>query len=352
MLIYFGLAFGLSIISTLAIKKIAYKFQIVDQPNLARKIHREPIPLLGGIGIFAAFFLTILIAYLSTNHFRHEYIHWPELLAIFIGGGMIMIGGILDDKYTLPAKKQIIGPIASALIVIIFGISIPYITNPLGGLIRLDQFSINIFWFKVVIISNVFTFIWLLMMMYTTKLLDGLDGLTSGVGLIAAILMFFVSLSKTLQQTDTALMALIFAGAILGFLIFNFYPAKIFLGEGGGLFIGFMIGILAIIAGGKISTAILVMGIPLLDVVWIVIRRQFMEKKSPFTTSDKKHLHFRLLDIGFSHRSAVMFFYALSLGIGSLALIVQGLNKIFAFAGLALVMAIIGILVVKIQKPG
>lgn len=350
MLIYFFIAFGLSIISTLLVKKIALKLQIVDRPNLSRKIHHQPIPLLGGFGIFVAFFLTILIIYYSTNYFRIEYIHWQELLVVFIGGSLIMIGGFLDDKYNLPAKKQIIWPIASALVVIIFGINVLYITNPLGGLIHLNRFRVSIWGFEWVILADVFTFIWLIMMMYTTKLLDGLDGLTSGVGLIAAILMFFVSLSKTLQQTDTALMSLVLAGAIAGFLIFNFHPAKLFLGESGSLFIGFMIGILAVIAGGKISTAILVMGIPLLDVVWIVLRRKLVEKKSPFTTSDKKHLHFRLLDAGFSHRSVVLFFYALSLGIGSLALIVQGVNKIFAFISLAAVMVLMGILVGRIQK--
>ena len=163
-------------------------------------------------------------------------------------------------------------------------------------------------------------------MIYTTKFLDGLDGLVSGIGTLGALILFIVSLFWDVPMSATSVLCLILAGALLGFLKYNFYPAKIFLGEAGSTFIGFMLGVLAIISGAKIATALLIMGIPVLDVIWVIIRRLISHKH--FYAGDRKHFHFRLLDAGLSHRQAVLFLYALTLIFGSSSLFLQSQDKI------------------------
>jgi UDP-GlcNAc:undecaprenyl-phosphate GlcNAc-1-phosphate transferase len=196
--------------------------------------------------------------------------------------------------------------------------------------------------------ADFLTFIWLMGMMYTTKLLDGLDGLVSGITIIGALIIAAISLNKVVAQPNTALIAIILAGAFLGFLIFNFHPAKIFLGEGGSLFAGLMLGVLAIISGSKIATTLLIVGIPILDVLWVIGRRVFTRK--PLGLADKKHLHFRLLDVGFSHRQAVIFLYVLTALFGVAALFLQTFQKLIALIILSLVMLILASALVIMYK--
>jgi len=187
-------------------------------------------------------------------------------------------------------------------------------------------------------------------MIYTTKFLDGLDGLVSGVTVIGSIILFCVSLFWDVDQSGTSVLCLILAGSTLGFLLFNFYPARIFLGEGGSTFLGFMLGVLAIISGAKIATALLIMGIPILDVVWVIIRRLFNERHSAFL-GDKKHLHFRLLDIGLNQRQVVLLLYLLTLIFGSIALFQDTIGKIVAFIVLIIVMlALASFVVIRYKK--
>jgi len=261
----------------------------------------------------------------------------------------------LDDKYGLKPSKQIIWPILACLVVIVSGIGITYITNPLGGTLYLDTVKIKILEagglpYYFTLFADLFALIWLMGMMYTTKLLDGLDGLVSGMTTIACFVVFFLSLNKEVAQPETALLAIILAGASFGFLVFNFYPAKIFLGEGGSLWLGFMLGVLSIISGAKIATTLLIMGIAILDVIWVIVRRLFFEQKSPFGTADRKHLHFRLLDVGLSHRQAVLFLWFLSLCFGLTALFFKGTQKLITLIVLAAVMIILAIILVLVYK--
>jgi UDP-N-acetylmuramyl pentapeptide phosphotransferase/UDP-N-acetylglucosamine-1-phosphate transferase len=223
----------------------------------------------------------------------------------------------------------------------------------LGGVMYLDTIKIKIFTinnlpYHIVLLADLFAFFWLMTMTYTTKFLDGLDGLVSGITTICAVILFALSLNKEVAQPETALLAIIFAGASLGFLIFNFHPAKIFLGEGGSLYTGFMLGVLAIISGAKIATALLILGIPLLDVLWVIFRRIFL-KSSPFM-ADKKHLHFRLLDIGLSHRMAVALLWLLSLIFGIAALFLGSQQKLISLIILFILMIILAIILVVFNK--
>jgi len=353
-LIAFSLAFFLSIILTLIVRKIALRLKIVDLPNLERKIHHNPIPLLGGVAVFFSFIFVLIYYSLFTNLVIGGFILPKHIVGLILAGLIIMVGGVLDDKFNLRPKYQIIFPLLAIVIVIVSGIGISQLRNPFGGTLSLKNWDLILFWYrglpyKITLLADLFTFLWLLGMMYTTKLLDGLDGLVAGVTVIGSFIVFFVSLSKTVVQPNTALIAIILAGAFAGFLIFNFNPARIFLGEGGSLFAGLMLGVLSILAGSKIATALLIMGIPILDVVWTIIRR-LRSGKNPFTFADRKHLHFRLLDVGLSQKQAVSFLYCLTALFGSLTLFLQSFGKLIALMILAVVMLILVVILVFIYQ--
>lgn len=324
----------LSALLTLLVKKLALLWGIVDWPDKSgepgRKIHKNPTPLLGGLAIFITYF-TLL--FLLRDYFLAGDLDWPHLLAFFCGGLIIIIGGSLDDKYNLPPRWQIVFPLLAIMVLLIGGVGIAKITNPFGGFIDLSSWKF---------LGMVLIAIWLLGMMYTTKLLDGVDGLVSGVGAIGAVVIFLFTLTTRYYQPDIALAAILLVGSVSGFLIFNWHPAKIFLGEGGSLLLGYILGVLAIISGGKIAIALLVMGFPILDVAWTIIRR-LSQGKNPFRFADKKHLHHRLLALGLGQRKTVLVFYSLSLVFGLSGLFLQSRGK---FLMLIILMALMLVVVV------
>ena len=346
-LIPFLVTFFVAIILTYLVRWVALKYKIVDEPTESRKIHKKPMPLLGGLAIFFSFFLVLGYYAFFKNNFLSGEILVKNLVGVFLGGALLMIGGFLDDKYRLAPKWQIIWPVLAAVVVIGSGIGMNYITNPLGGLFELNNLQFTLFHlgrvpYKITLFADLFTFIWLLGMMYTTKFLDGLDGLVSGISTIGAVMIFFVSLMAEVAQPGTAMLAIIFAGACAGFLVWNFNPAKIFLGEGGSLFTGFILGVLSIIAGGKIATTLLIMGLPILDAAAVIVWR-LLSRKS-LVTADQKHLHFRLLDAGLSQRQAVLSLYFVTLAFGSSTLFLKSSGKLFALVALG-VLGILGTIV-------
>lgn len=354
-LIAFSFSFLLAIIFTLLAIKLALRLKIIDEPNGERKIHKTPIPLLGGVAVFLSFSVVLIYYSFISGDVITQFYYPKYIIGFLVGGVVLMVGGYLDDKYNLTPAKQVIWPILASLIIIASGVGIHFIANPFGGIIRLDQPKFDVLRisgipYRVAPWADLFAFFWLMGMMYTTKFLDGLDGLTAGISAIGSFIIFFLSFNPMVSQPQTALIAIILAGSLFGFLIFNFYPAKIFLGEGGSLFTGFALGVIAIAAGGKIATALLIMGIPILDVLWVILRRLFWEKKSPFKSADKKHLHFRLLDIGFSQRQAVLFLYFLTLLFGISALFLQSLGKFYALIFLLAVMFVLAISLVYLYN--
>lgn len=318
-----------SAVFTFLVRRLALAFKIVDaaegNPSGARKIHVGAIPLLGGLAIFFAYFLFLFI---FASHFLRGALGWPELLGFFSGALIIIIGGVLDDKYNLRPWQQIIFPVLAVLAVIIGGVSVSKLTNPFGGVINLGAFSL---------IGSLIIAVWLLGMMYTTKLLDGVDGLVSGVAAIGGFIIFLFTLTTRYYQPNIAFAALLLVAVCLGFLIFNWHPAKIFLGEGGSLLLGYILGVLAIISGGKIAIALLVMGIPILDVAWTILRR-LASGRNPFKSADSLHLHHRFLALGLGQRGTVLVFYALSLIFGLAGLFLQSRGKFWALVILVLIM--------------
>lgn len=342
MMLFFLTSFILAYVLTYKVKILALKNNLIDVPDSDRKIHNTAKPLLGGLAIFLSFSLVILLAAKIVPLALTKGVSDISIFALVLGGLIIMIGGYLDDKYKLPAWQQLIAPILAVLVVMMCGVKVSVITNPLGGLVDLTFWQINLGgWGSLAIISMLVTFLWLLGMIYTTKLLDGLDGLASGVGLIGSLIIFALTQFTPFYQPSVGLLAIIMAGAILGFLIWNWHPAKIFLGEGGSLYIGFVLGVLSIISGSKIATTLLVMGIPILDVAWVIIRRLILNKKS-LAAADKQHLHHRLLDVGFSHKQAVIFLYVLTGSFGLTALFIGSRGKLITLSILLLVMVVLG----------
>ncbi|MBX4187539.1 MAG: undecaprenyl/decaprenyl-phosphate alpha-N-acetylglucosaminyl 1-phosphate transferase [Candidatus Doudnabacteria bacterium] len=339
----FSLAFFISFVLTFIVSRIAFRKQIIDIPDNERKFHKYPTPTLGGLAVFGSF-LFVSVTMVFTGHMLGN-IPMRELIGIWVGGIILMVGGYLDDKYRLSPGYTIIFPILACLTVVTSGISAVSLNIPwTGDKLLLDEIII----YGVPLISGIVVFLWTLGMTYTTKILDGMDGLVTGIAAIAGMVLFGLSLTPAVQQPQTALLAMIFVGSLLGFLILNFYPAKIFLGEGGSTFAGYMLAILAIVSGGKVATAILVMGIPVLDLFWVILQRIF-NRQSPFQ-GDRRHLHYKLTEIGFSEPQAVLFMYALTGIFGVSALFLQSMGKLIALGILVGVMIVIIVTIFIIYK--
>ncbi len=345
-------AFFLSLILTFVVKHLAFRLQVLDTPDNKRKQHKKSTPLWGGVGIFIAYFFSLYLArdFLLSGNLTAN--HW---LGVFLGANIILIGGILDDVFNLKAKYQFIFPLFATLAVLLGGVSIEKITNPLGGgYIFLNKpiftiFHIGGFAYTVSLFSDLIIIFWLLGMMYTTKLLDGLDGLVSGMVGIGGLIVFLFTMSEKYYQPDIGAAAIILLAVCLGFLIFNWHPAKIFLGESGSLLLGYILGVLAIISGGKIAIALLIMGLPILDVAWTIIRR-LRQGHNPFKFSDREHLHFRLLDLNIGYHKTVLLYLSFSFVFGVSALFLQTMGKIVAIFLLVLIMIFLVIYLNHLHK--
>jgi len=339
--LFFGIiAASLTLSATLvpAVRLLALRWQIVDRPEAAaRKVHELPTPLLGGWVIFLSTLIVIgAVRYFNLADFST--IPLKLFLGIILAMVIIIIGGTLDDKYNLQPQEQVIFPIAAVIVVLSAGLNIGFITNPFGGLGEVIYIP---HWLGLAI-----TAIWLLGLMYTTKFLDGLDGLVSGVAAIASLFIFLASLRWDVPLSATGIWALILSGAALGFLIFNWQPAKIFLGEGGSILIGFLLAVLSIITGSKITTTLLVLGLPALDVIWVIIQR-LRNGQSPFS-GDRRHLHYRLMAWGLSKKQVVWLLYLIAAIFGLLGFISSSFDKMILVVCLVVLMAVIsGLLKIK-----
>ncbi len=348
-------AFILSIFLTLLVRKIAWRYRVIDQPG-GRHIHQRPTAKLGGVAIFGSF-LIIIIFYLLINRNIFDFITVKfagidkALFGLLLGALILVIIGAIDDVRPLPVWQKLLGQIAAALIVIGFGIGITYINSPFGGVIRLDRTIVPInltgVTHNLVFWAAIFALAWILIMINVMNFLDGLDGLAGGISVIALIILFILSLSSKVNQSSTALLCIILAGAVLGFLIFNFYPAKIFMCDSGSMFLGFTLATIAIISGGKVATALLVLGLPILDALWVILRR-IMAGQSPFV-ADSRHLHHRLLSAGLSVRQTVIIFYFFAAIFGILALQIESRGKFWALIWLIVLMLVLALGLVLIE---
>ncbi|MEK7583958.1 MAG: MraY family glycosyltransferase [Patescibacteria group bacterium] len=349
LVIHFSVTFlaaaALSCFLTFLVRSVAVSLRIVDTPGEPRKIHGRPVPLLGGAALYATI-LVVVAGLAQTGWLTDDRVSTRLLWGIVLAGAVIMLVGFLDDAFRLTWWQQMLGPILAVSIMIAAGLEIPFVTNPFGtGVLDLGEFFAG---GMIVPTEGILIFLWLLGMMYTTKLLDGVDGLASSISFVATLVIFVVSLFWDHSGSTTSFLALTLAGAILGFLVWNWHPAKIFLGEGGSIFLGFMLGVLAIISGGKIATALLVMGVPILDVLWIIGRRLVSGQR--IFSADKKHLHFRLLQAGMTQRQVALSLALVSLAFGSVSFVFGTRAKLIALAVLLVFMLGLALVLVRHEK--
>ncbi|MFX3622665.1 MAG: glycosyltransferase family 4 protein [Ectobacillus sp.] len=294
----FGLSFLVAFAITPVIIRLCYRLGIVDYPN-ERKVHSRIMPRIGGLAIVSGVVLGLFV-------FRFSF---PGFSAILLGSLVIIITGILDDIYTLSPLYKLAGQAAAAIIPIHGGITISKFMLPLYGEINLD------------IMSYIITFMWIILVTNSINLIDGLDGLAVGVSTIALTIMLFLAIVH--QQYFLYGYIVILIASNLGFLVYNFHPAKLFMGDVGSLFLGYTISLLSIVGFFKgitltsVLIPVIILAIPLSDTFFAVLRR--MLNKQSIMKPDKFHLHHCLLRLGYSHRTTVLILYGAAALFGAFA---------------------------------
>ncbi|MFB7157014.1 MULTISPECIES: glycosyltransferase family 4 protein [unclassified Lysinibacillus] len=331
-------AFVASILLTPLVKRLAFKIGAVDAPNY-RKVHARIMPRLGGLAIFLSFLIAVAIfqPILIYNENGSDF-----LLAIIIGACIIVATGVVDDMREISAKAKLVGQLIAALIVIfVGGIQIDMVNLPFIGELNFGILSIPL------------TILWIVGITNAINLIDGLDGLAAGVSTIALITLAVMAI--IMNNMFVLAIAAILAAATFGFLFYNFHPAKIFMGDTGALFLGFMISVLALLGFKNVTVVsliipVIILGVPISDTFFAIVRRVRMKKK--WSDPDKSHLHHRLLDMGFTHRQTVLIIYGIAMMFG-LAAVIFSMAKVWgAILLVAVILTAIEILVEVIGLAG
>ncbi len=312
-IIGFGIAFACGLILTRLVEPLARRLNAVDKPDGYRKIHSEPVPRLGGIAVFAAFALPVLaLIFIWPSHeIALRLVDRSTLLCGLFAGGLVAFGmGVIDDLANLKPRWKLLFQIIAASVAIYCGYTIEIITIPLIGTIDLGWVGIP------------FTLFWFLGCMNAINLMDGLDGLAAGISLFVILTLMLLCL-LTGRVSSMFLMACL-GGATLGFLIRNFYPARIFLGDSGSMFLGFCIAALSLHASVKSHATValiipmIALGLPIFDTAVAILRR--WTRRLPISVADRQHIHHVLLKLGLGHRTVVLTLYGICIVLGGLAL--------------------------------
>lgn len=299
-IITFFLAAMLALVLTPLAIKLAGFWGVFDYPG-ERRVHAFPVPRLGGLAIFLSFWLTV---FLTVEPDR-------MITGFFLGSSLIFIIGILDDIRGMRPLTKLFWQVLAAVIPLSFGLSVQQVTLPF-----IDPINLGIF-------GYVFAVFWIVGFVNTVNISDGLDGLAAGICFIAALILFWAA--HRIEHILSSFLMLALAGVALGFLFYNFHPARIFMGDSGSMFLGYIIG--GVSLWGLLKTAailglvfpLLVLGMPLTDLLFAIIRRKW--KGASVARADKGHLHHRLLDGGFTHREAVFLLYLISIFFGLTAIL-------------------------------
>jgi UDP-GlcNAc:undecaprenyl-phosphate/decaprenyl-phosphate GlcNAc-1-phosphate transferase len=318
--IVFFLAFSLSLAVVPVARWLSFRVGAVSIPG-GRRLEKEPMPKLGSLSIFVAFIVTVIAAQFLPVP-RQDPNEIIRLTGLIIGSSFVFLVWFFDDIFEFNWFWQALAQLIAGGISIFFLIFIEFFNNPLTGQ------QTDVWPFAVTVVLSLF---WFGMMINTMNFLDGMDGLAAGVAVIAGLMLFFNSAFKVSPaQSSVALLPLAMTGACLGFLMYNFFPARIYLG-GGAPLLGYWLAALSIIGGAKMATILLVLGLPLMDAAWQAFTR-LMRGQNPMQ-GDRGHLHFRLLDRGIlSHRQIVLLYYFFCAFFGILTLVLESqLYKFIAF---------------------
>jgi len=316
------------LLTPLAIK-FAPRLGAIDVPTDERRVHQTPIPRTGGLAV-ALSFVGVGVAGIIANNIFHfaprlGAVSTPQVFGLFVGVVVGAVIGYLDDRLPLRARWQFIGQFLLAGIALASGIRIERLPNPLGEAPFLFQND-----FVSSLAAAGITTLWIVGMLNSVNFVDGLDGLLAGIALIAAVTLGVISLVDPVSpQPLVAVLCALLAGSLLGFLPYNFHPARVFIGTAGVFTVGYALAVLSILGTAKVAVALLVLGVPVIDTFWIIIRR-VSQGRSPFD-ADRGHFHHRLLDLGVSHRGAVLTIYAICIALAALSLVLSGRGLISAF---------------------
>ncbi len=316
-LIYGFLAFLFSVLLAFAltpvVRVLAFKIGAVDVPKDARRMHKEPIPLIGGLGIFISFSVSTLLFLEDID---------LKIMGLLLGMLLMVVLGIVDDVVDLSAKKKFLGQIVAALFPVLTGTRIDFVMF-FGEAIHFPDW-----------VSILLTVIWIVGITNAINLIDGLDGLACGIAVISSFCLVLTAIVSS-ALNSLPLISLLLAGACLGFLPFNMHPAKMFMGDTGALMLGYALSTISILGVFKFNALVsflvpfLILGLPASDTLTSIIRR-LLHKKSPFAP-DRGHLHHKLIDMGFSQRASVLILYAISALLGICAVMFTSNNVHTAF---------------------
>jgi UDP-GlcNAc:undecaprenyl-phosphate/decaprenyl-phosphate GlcNAc-1-phosphate transferase len=279
-----------------------------------RHIHSPSVSRLGGAAI--------IIAFVTVLALDKQLVISQGLWGIIFACFLLLIIGLWDDFFEIDWKIQLFFQIFAIILIFILGVKVEYITNPLGGVIFLNTG-------KFMLPSLLVMIVWFVLIINSMNWLDGIDGLSSGVALIATAAIFILALRPEVNQPPVGIITIALFGSILGFFIFNFHPAKIIAGTAGATFMGFILASISIFAGAKIATALLVLVIPIIDSVWVIWER--LHSGYSIFLSDRRHLHYKLIEAGWSQEKIVAAYYLITAATAIIALNTRTLGKIITF---------------------
>ncbi len=325
-------ALGLAALLTPLAGRLGHRLGIVDRPG-GRRGHKGEVPRLGGVALFVSFAVAVGVAawggILTSGYSADDF---TRLSGLLVGGMGAFLFGLIDDRFDLPPEPQFACQFVLSLIALVTLLWLERFTLPYFGLVALDAYP----WGPWVYVP--LTIIWVMGMMNTVNWLDGLGGLAAGVGAILCLVLAIHM--HRVEQPSVALLPLALLGALLGFLPYNVAPSRVFLGSAGAFFLGYGLGGLGLIAGGRVATVLLVMGLPVVDVAWRIFDR-VRHRRSP-GQADRGHLHFRLLDMGLSERAIVLLYWGFCALFGVLALTVSyRLHKLLALVGIGVLVVLV-----------
>lgn len=311
-----------ALLATPLVRRVVGSLRIVDHPD-ARRVHMGSLPRGGGVAVVIAFLVVggglVLFGGVLPGMPGLRSVDPLDLAGLFGGAILAAVIGALDDRFDLRARWQFLGQLGLAGVAVATGITVASIGDPFGpGVI---QFAAPV--------GIAFTVVWIVGMINSLNFIDGLDGLSTGIALIAAVTLGLLSLTVQVNQPLVAVLCFAVAGGLLGFLRWNFHPAVIFQGSAGVMFLGYVLAVLAILGEAKVVVALLVLAVPIIDTFWVIVRR-VSSGRSPFSP-DRGHIHHRLLDLGLSHRKTVLLIYLVCATLGLMSLIVSSATGVFAF---------------------
>jgi UDP-GlcNAc:undecaprenyl-phosphate GlcNAc-1-phosphate transferase len=298
-----------------------------------------------GFGFVSVSLIMLALNAIGGLHFVDEpaVVRTPQVVALLGGAALAVAIGFLDDRFQLRARWQFVGQfalagVAVALGVLVTTVNVPFASNgiPIAGAIAI-----------------VGTLVWIVGMINSINFIDGLDGLSSGIALIAVVTLGIISMvgvGTSEPEPYVGLFCFVLAGALAGFLRWNFHPASIFPGTSGILLVGYSLAVLSVLGAAKVAVALLVLGVPIIDAFWIIVRR-LAARRSPFAP-DRGHIHHRLLDLGLSHRASVLVIYGVCVMLALLSLRLSGTGQIYAFMGLVMVFGVALLLIERLSDTG